>query len=176
MPRLDPRERASLPDRAFAYIDSQGRRRLPIHDPAHVRNALVRFGQVGFESEAARERSRSRVLTAPPALWIRCPAVLIRRIALASSQVALEGRSLNPVLAAWEMRLGDFFLAIGSVRGFALFLGISTILDLFVAYFFMHLKFDKPILTRVFYAGVLLALAVYVAVLTMFKVWYPGQH
>jgi preprotein translocase subunit SecD len=31
-----------------------------------------------------------------------------------------------------------YFLAIGSVRGFALFLAISTILDLFVAYFFMH--------------------------------------
>jgi preprotein translocase subunit SecD len=31
-----------------------------------------------------------------------------------------------------------YVLAIGSVRGFALFLGISTILDLLVAYFFMH--------------------------------------
>jgi preprotein translocase subunit SecD len=31
-----------------------------------------------------------------------------------------------------------YWLAIGSVRGFALFLGLSTILDLFVAYFFMH--------------------------------------
>jgi preprotein translocase subunit SecD len=31
-----------------------------------------------------------------------------------------------------------YILAIGSVRGFALFLAISTILDLFVAYFFMH--------------------------------------
>jgi preprotein translocase subunit SecD len=31
-----------------------------------------------------------------------------------------------------------YTLAIGSVRGFALFLGISTILDLFIAYFFMH--------------------------------------
>jgi preprotein translocase subunit SecD len=31
-----------------------------------------------------------------------------------------------------------YTLAIGSVRGFALFLMISTILDLFVAYFFMH--------------------------------------
>ena len=31
-----------------------------------------------------------------------------------------------------------YVLAIGSVRGFALFLGISTILDLIVAYFFMH--------------------------------------
>ena len=31
-----------------------------------------------------------------------------------------------------------YVLAIGSVRGFALFLGISTLLDLFVSYFFMH--------------------------------------
>ncbi len=31
-----------------------------------------------------------------------------------------------------------YALAIGSVRGFALFLGISTLLDLVVAYFFMH--------------------------------------
>jgi class 3 adenylate cyclase len=64
MPRLDPKERASLPDRAFAYIDSHGQRRLPIHDPAHVRNALVRFGQVTFEDEPARERARMRLLNA----------------------------------------------------------------------------------------------------------------
>ena len=33
---------------------------------------------------AARDRSRSFVRTAPPAAWIRCPVVPIRRIALAS--------------------------------------------------------------------------------------------
>ena len=64
MPRLDPKERAGLPDRAFAYIDSHGQRRLPINDPAHVRNALVRFGQVTFESEAARDQARLRLLNA----------------------------------------------------------------------------------------------------------------
>ncbi|MEO7370715.1 MAG: adenylate/guanylate cyclase domain-containing protein [Ilumatobacteraceae bacterium] len=64
MPRLDPKARAGLPDRAFAYIDSSGQRRLPIHDPAHVRNALVRFGQVTFEDEPARERARMRLLNA----------------------------------------------------------------------------------------------------------------
>lgn len=53
-----------MPDRAFAYIDSHGRRRLPIHDKAHVRNALARFNQVVFESEAARERARTRLLNA----------------------------------------------------------------------------------------------------------------
>jgi class 3 adenylate cyclase len=64
MPRLDPKERAGLPDRAFAYIDSHGKRRLPINDAAHVRNALVRFGQVPFEDEAAREQARMRLLNA----------------------------------------------------------------------------------------------------------------
>jgi class 3 adenylate cyclase len=64
MPPLRARERAQLPDSAFAYIDSKGRRRLPIHDPSHVRNALARFGQVHFEDEEARDRARSRLLRA----------------------------------------------------------------------------------------------------------------
>jgi class 3 adenylate cyclase len=64
MPPLRARERALLPDSAFAYIDSRGRRRLPIHDASHVRNALARFGQVAFEDEAARDRARSRLLRA----------------------------------------------------------------------------------------------------------------
>jgi class 3 adenylate cyclase len=62
--QLTSKERAQLPDSAFAYIDSHGRRRLPIHDAAHVRNALARFGQVAFEDEAARDRARSRLLRA----------------------------------------------------------------------------------------------------------------
>ena len=36
-------KRARLPASAFAYVDSRGRRRLPIHDESHVRNALARF-------------------------------------------------------------------------------------------------------------------------------------
>jgi len=62
--RLDSSERSRLPDRAFAYVDSNGRRRLPINDPAHVRNALARFDQVDFEDERARERARERLLNA----------------------------------------------------------------------------------------------------------------
>jgi class 3 adenylate cyclase len=64
MARLSAKERARLPDSAFAYIDSRGQRRLPIHDAAHVRNALARFGQVAFEDEAARDRARGRLLRA----------------------------------------------------------------------------------------------------------------
>ena len=64
MPPLGARERAGLPNDAFAYIDSEGRRMLPIHDEAHVRNALARFSRVSFEDEAARDRARMRLLRA----------------------------------------------------------------------------------------------------------------
>ena len=64
MPTLSATARARLPDSLFAYIDSQGRRRLPINDASHVRNALARFDQVDFEDDAARERARERLLRA----------------------------------------------------------------------------------------------------------------
>ena len=64
MSKLDASKRATLPKSAFAYVDSRGRRRLPIHDVAHVRNALARFNQVAFESDDARERARVRLLNA----------------------------------------------------------------------------------------------------------------
>ena len=64
MARLSAKERATLPDRAFAYIDARGNRRLPINDEAHVRAALGRFERVRFEDDAARERARKRLLNA----------------------------------------------------------------------------------------------------------------
>lgn len=64
MPTLRARDRSKLPDRAFAYVDSRGRRRLPINDAAHVRNALARFNQVTFEDVEARDRARTRLLNA----------------------------------------------------------------------------------------------------------------
>lgn len=64
MADLRAKERAALPDGAFAYIDSTGKRRLPIHDEAHVRNALARFDRVLFEDEAARHRARTKLLAA----------------------------------------------------------------------------------------------------------------
>ena len=64
MSRLAASKRARMPASAFAYVDSRGRRRLPIHDESHVRNALARFSRVGFENDAARERTRTRLLNA----------------------------------------------------------------------------------------------------------------
>jgi class 3 adenylate cyclase len=64
MSQLSSKNRARLPNSAFAYVDSRGRRRLPINDESHVRNALARFNQVAFEDEVARERARKRLLSA----------------------------------------------------------------------------------------------------------------
>jgi preprotein translocase subunit SecD len=51
-------------------------------------------------------------------------------------------RSFRTILAADLVSLIGavllYLLAVGSVRGFAFFLGLSTLLDVFVAYFFMH--------------------------------------
>jgi class 3 adenylate cyclase len=64
MAKLTEAQRARMPKSAFAYIDSRDRRRLPIFDEAHVRSALSRFNQVEFESEAARDEARTRLLRA----------------------------------------------------------------------------------------------------------------
>ena len=64
VPQLSATARAKLPASAFAYVDAKGRRRLPIHDASHVRNALARFDQTTFENDAAREKARQRLLAA----------------------------------------------------------------------------------------------------------------
>jgi class 3 adenylate cyclase len=109
MPRLNSRKRARLPARAFAYVDSRGRRRLPIHDKAHVKNALARFNQVAFENDAARERARKRLLNAAkkyrivPVGFITGQLQSERRHATAGRLVIELGR--NPAPGELERRL-----------------------------------------------------------------------
>lgn len=64
MSQLNAKRRGRLPKSAFAYVDARGRRRLPINDESHVRNALARFNQVAFEDDEAREHARKRLLNA----------------------------------------------------------------------------------------------------------------
>lgn len=64
MPELDTRDRERLRDSQFAYIDRQGEEHLPINDASHVRNAIARFNQTEFESMAAKERARRKILSA----------------------------------------------------------------------------------------------------------------
>ena len=64
MAELDTKAREKLRRDQFAYVDSDGTQHLPIHDAAHVRNAIARFNQTEFESIAAKERARRRILGA----------------------------------------------------------------------------------------------------------------
>ena len=109
MARLKGKRRSRLPDRAFAYVDARGRRRLPIHDRAHVRNALARFNQVAFENDAAREAARKRLLNAArkyrivPVGFITGQLQTERRHATAGRLVIELGR--NPAPGELEQRL-----------------------------------------------------------------------
>jgi len=65
----------------------------------------------------------------------------------------------------------------GSFAITALLLFLMAVKFFMVVYFFMHLKYDKKFLTVAFYAGLFLAVAVYVAVLSVFRFWGPpGSH
>jgi hypothetical protein len=64
MGELSQAQRDRLPDTAFAYIDRDGERHLPINDADHVRNAMARFDQTEFQSKTAKEEARKRILAA----------------------------------------------------------------------------------------------------------------
>ena len=64
MPELDTKDRERLRSSQFAYVDKEGEEHLPINDASHVRNAIARFNQTGFETKTAKERARKKILTA----------------------------------------------------------------------------------------------------------------
>lgn len=64
MSTLDAEERDALRKDQFAYVDRDGGEHLPIHDEAHVRNAISRFGQTHFESDESKAKAAKKVLSA----------------------------------------------------------------------------------------------------------------
>jgi len=48
---------------------------------------------------------------------------------------------------------------------------LMTVKFYLIAAYFMHLKWDKPVLRRVFLTGLVIAIVVYVIALTAFKFW-----
>ena len=64
MAELTTKSRDRLRSNQFAYVDKDGGEHLPIHDESHVRNAMARFNQTDFESAAARERARRKIVAA----------------------------------------------------------------------------------------------------------------
>ena len=67
MSELSTAQRNKLKDDQFAYVDKQGERHLPIHDEEHVRNAIQRFGQTHFESQAAKHDAARKIIRAAKA-------------------------------------------------------------------------------------------------------------
>lgn len=70
MARLTEQERDRLEKGDFAYVDKEGGEHLPIHDAEHVRAAIARFNQTHFESAAAKEAARKKILAAARKLEI----------------------------------------------------------------------------------------------------------
>jgi hypothetical protein len=64
MATLTERSRDRLRSSQFAYVDRDGGEHLPIHDESHVRNAMARFNQTEFESAAAKEKARKKIISA----------------------------------------------------------------------------------------------------------------
>jgi hypothetical protein len=70
MARLTTKQREKLERSDFAYVDKQGGEHLPIHDEEHVRNAIARWNQTDFESAAAKEHAREKIVRAAKKLGI----------------------------------------------------------------------------------------------------------
>ena len=64
MAELTTKGRERLHGSQFAYVDSDGGEHLPIHDEAHARNAIARWNQTAFESQAAKEWARKKIVAA----------------------------------------------------------------------------------------------------------------
>jgi class 3 adenylate cyclase len=107
MAPLDQKTRDRLPDSAFAYIDSRGGRRLPIHDESHVRTALSRFNQTRFEDDAARERARTRLLKAAKKYGILPVGFVTSQIRSQSQEAARLALENERMQGEIEARSGD---------------------------------------------------------------------
>ncbi len=64
MAELDARDRDRIRKSQYAYVDKDGEGHLPLNDESHVRNAMARFNQTDFESKAAKERARKKIVRA----------------------------------------------------------------------------------------------------------------
>lgn len=88
---LTSRTRKNLPKSAFAYVDENGKGHLPIHDAAHVRNALARLNQTDIPAEAKRKALR-KILAAAKRLGVKVDKDADVLKQYGAHQMALEER------------------------------------------------------------------------------------
>src|SRR5438128_4404846 len=87
MAELDTEDREKLDKRTFAYVDKNGEGHLPINDESHIRNAMARWNQTEFETAAAKERARKKIVSAAKRHGIEVED---------DSKVAKPSRTLRP--------------------------------------------------------------------------------
>ena len=73
MAELDQKDRDKLRKTQFAYVDKNGGEHLPIHDEAHIRNAMARWNQTDFQSKTAKESARRKIVAAARKHGIEVP-------------------------------------------------------------------------------------------------------
>lgn len=64
MTDLRERQRKAMPKAVFAYVDDRGEGHLPLNDETHIRNAIARWNQTGFETKTDKERARRKIVSA----------------------------------------------------------------------------------------------------------------
>ena len=83
-------------------------------------------------------------------------------------KIALILAVITAVEVAWSyLPWGEgFAMQAAEIGGLLIMMAVKFVI---VANYFMHLKFDKKLLSGLFYGGLLLAIAVYVAALATFE-------
>jgi hypothetical protein len=64
MADLREKQRKAMPKGVFAYVDRRGEGHLPLNDETHVRNAMARWNQTDFHSDAARDEAAKKIILA----------------------------------------------------------------------------------------------------------------
>lgn len=85
-------------------------------------------------------------------------------------QIAIGLAVLTGMEVAWPYVTDGLLDTDGPILMIPLLI-VMAIKFVIIAAFFMHLRFDSKVLTRVFYAGLLLAVSVYVAALGTFRIF-----
>jgi len=71
------------------------------------------------------------------------------------------------------IEVGLYYVDIGALNNTTLIL-LAVVKFAIVAAFFMHLRFDNPILRRLFVTGIVLAISVYMVYLVTLGAYIPG--
>jgi len=116
-------------------------------------------------ADATTSESPTTVADAPPAVADHPEDAHEHASDLLYIKVAIGLAVLTGMEVAWPYIVDD-----GPILMFPLLI-VMAIKFVIIAAFFMHLKFDSKVLTRVFYTGLFLAVGVYLIALTTFRIF-----